>query len=331
LTICSGHLARLQGFSYDKYAAAHVNAEFSVRVTISTLLRSLTLHTATRWTEFNGLMADAVTALHRPLGLDVSDPLTTQTPGQISYYVPRPRSHEDHAGNPWHLLLFVLALGGCSWLAIQRRRARQLLLYGLAIVAGALLICLVGRWAPWNSRFHLPLFVLAGPFIAVSLSWFRKGPVLALVTASLIAVSVPHLTANESRPLKGPRNILKISREQALFNNRPDLYGDYVAATEVFARTGCRDLGIVLTPEVWEYPIWVLTSRLSSPPPVVRHVSFTPDSLRYAPAKIPPPCALIAHTGVAPSIEVGGRDFRRTWESPSLFLYEPARGPMGQQ
>ena len=323
LALCSGHLIRLQDFPSDDQAARVANAELSPRVLASNALRSLTLHTGTRWDDFNQQQEKIVAWLHEPLGLDVSDPLTTQAPGYVFYRVHRARHHEDWAGNPLHLALFLVALPLCLWLARRNRRARDVLYYGLCIVAGSLVLFLIARWSPWNSRFHLPLFLLCAPFVSVTLGWLLRGKAAAILPIALILSAVPGLLKNESRPLLGPRSILSLPRDRLLFNNRPDLYEDYVAGIKRLEDSGCRDIGLVLHGESWEYPIWKLASA-RAPHPTIRHVTFHPHTVQYAPDIVEPPCAIFAYSEAEPTLAVGGESFTREWESTNLSFYLPA-------
>jgi dolichyl-phosphate-mannose-protein mannosyltransferase len=323
LVICCGHLIRISDFDYEADYIAHANQELSARVMVSTLLRSVTLHMGTNWPGVNEAVTNVVVALHRPLGLDVVDPLSTQTPKYVEYSVRRPYIHEDHAGNPWHLLLFTLTFLWAAWQARRGGPGRDALFYCLCVVAGACLVCLIGRWSPWNSRFHLPLFVVSTPVIAQFLAGIWKSRLAAIAAVLLAFSSVPHLLDNHSRPLRGGRSILELDREHVMFNNRSRLRVDYAAGLEYLNAIGCTDIGLALRGEEWEYPLWPMAARRSDEPPVLRHVRFHPESVKYAAEPLESPCALIASPRESPVVDVSGVRFRRVWESEKLSLYQP--------
>jgi len=322
LALAAGHLVRLRDFPMEEQAAAVRNAEYSPRVFVSNVLRNATLHLSTPSKTLNQAIQRAVVALHVPLGLDPSDQATTHAPGYVFFAVNGFRYHEDYTGNPIHFVLFLFAFVFCAWRARRSRRARDLLGYGGAIVLGALAFCLLMRWSPWSSRLQLPLFVVGAPFLALSLAGFARGRLVAAVAAVLLVTAAPALLDNDSRPLRGPKSILKLSREQALFNNRPDLYEPYVQARKFLRGTGCRDVGMVFAGENWEYPLWVVTARLPGPPRL-RHVTIHPYTAAYATRAAHPPCALITHNRAAAELEIEGQRFHRVWESRELFGYVP--------
>jgi FtsH-binding integral membrane protein len=78
----------------------------------------------------------------------------------------------------------------CFW----RRSFDSRTIYAACLVAGFLLFCVDLKWQPWNSRLHLPLFVLLAGMIGVTLSSVRlrrAAYVLALILgASGILVAI---------------------------------------------------------------------------------------------------------------------------------------------
>jgi len=51
----------------------------------------------------------------------------------------------------------------------ERRKARDVTAYAIALVAAFLIFCTYLRWQPWNSRLDLPFFVLWSPVISLVL------------------------------------------------------------------------------------------------------------------------------------------------------------------
>src|SRR5205823_11662328 len=113
----------------------------------------------------NVLPERAVLSIHRWIGVDPDDPRTTW-PG-THFEFPSGSFHEDRAGNPLHVVLIAI---GITTVLVRRRaegavRPASGRAYAAALIAGFILFCLVLKWQPWNSRLHLPLFVLSAPLV----------------------------------------------------------------------------------------------------------------------------------------------------------------------
>lgn len=190
--------------------------------------------------------------------MDLNDPRTTWPATEFRQVV-RYSTHEDDAGNPAHALLIVVAL--CIIFLLPRFRAIPLpAAYSLCVVGGFLIFCFYLKWQPWNSRLHLPLFVLASAFVAPALSeWKRSGLVLS-VAAVLVALAVSPAFRNASRPLAGREwNIFTLSRTDLYFVNRFNLADPYEAAARYAKEQGFREVGLYVdNGDAWEYPFWVL-------------------------------------------------------------------------
>ncbi len=76
----------------------------------------------------------------------------------------------------------------------------------------------------------------------------------------LLLLAGPTVVNNQLRPLAfgGEWNILNQDRVALYFADRRDLTESYVAATEFAKRQGCRDIGLDLSAEWYEYPLLVL-------------------------------------------------------------------------
>ena len=240
------------------------NERIGVPSFASNIIRNLALHTGMRSVET--VVRDA----HAWLNIDVNDPRTTVdkfgVPRLVDLYE---TMHEDHAGNPLHLL----AVFGAIALFLARpslRRNRIAFVYMAALVMAFLLLCLLLRWAPHHSRIQLSLFVLFAPFIGLVLTQvavFRA----RLVVVTLILAALPWVFLNRSRPLlfevlRGQStllrtdytNIFNTDRITQMFRNRPELKNDYVGAAQFLKAQGCFDIGLSMDHDDWEYPLWVL-------------------------------------------------------------------------
>ncbi len=253
--------------------AAHGNEIWSWKVVVSNALRGLTLHLATPYGDVNGPIADAVTAVHRVIGLDVNDPRTT-----MGKYRVKRSFHEDYAGNPFHTLLVPVSLLLLAWpirggppAANQPRvGSREAWPYATVVALSALAFCAVYKWQPTGSRLQLPLFVAWAPIAGLALERLRllfcRGRMGALAVSAvglfLAAAGLRYLLVNPSRPLL-PRaedgvSLWNTSRTELLFINTPESLSGYLPLIEAADGTDCLSFGLKIDSSDPEYPFWAL-------------------------------------------------------------------------
>ncbi|OGO11037.1 MAG: hypothetical protein A2Y93_04065 [Chloroflexi bacterium RBG_13_68_17] len=253
--------------------AAHGNETWGWRVVVSNAVRGLTLHLATPYGDVNGPIADAVTAVHGWLGLDVNDPRTT-----MGEYRVKRSFHEDYAGNPYHTLLVPVSLLLLAWRgrtaggapAVRGVGRRAGWLYAVLVAASALAFCALYKWQPTGSRLQLSLFVLWAPVVGLALERLRlrRTPIRigALATTAvglfLTVASLRFLLMNPSRPFL-PRpddgvSLWNTSRTELLFINAPEFMPGYLPLIEAAGRIGCDSFGLKIDSGQPEYPFWAL-------------------------------------------------------------------------
>jgi hypothetical protein len=295
----------------------YANDTLSPSLIASNVVRNLALHlVATPKLEVNQVVANAVTQAHERLGLDVDDPRSTfgDTP-----FGPQPAYGEDTAGNPLHLAVIALAaVAALVWRKLDRRVA----LYGLAVASGFVMLCVVLRWQPWNSRLQLPLFVLAAPFVALVVGGLSR-PLLFAVSGLLLIGALPYALNNLARPVVGPRSVFAVNREQQYFANQPALLAPYLAAREGLAAAGCSRIGLLANGNDWEYPLWVAASSL--PQPIsIEHVGVDNVSARLTSDAFQP-CVIVSIKADQPATAtVDGTDYvkRSSWPPLAILLPE---------
>jgi 4-amino-4-deoxy-L-arabinose transferase-like glycosyltransferase len=281
---------------------------FNLSVFLSNILRNLALHLSTPVRSINLVTIQAVEALHRLIGIDASDPRITSPPG-YHFDMHSLINHEDLAGNPLHLFLF-LAVTIAFFVTknpLKRRQRYFLAAYWLAVLAGFLLFCALIIWSPWRSRLHLPIFVLAAPFIGSIFSEVLSRRLVNLVVAALLGASFIWVGFNETRPLilnsqivetRQVYNIFNQSRTDQYFATRPDLQENYVKIAEFVKSQTCTQLGLKLGKgDLWEYPLWVLLNNHANPSLRIEHIDVANASATQAQvSSYRPflPCAVVA-------------------------------------
>ncbi|MFC1764926.1 glycosyltransferase family 39 protein [Planctomycetota bacterium] len=274
LALNVGHLTRNYGLyghpltTVEKYQ----NERMSPTLLFANLVRNGALHLGLPVRDLNPYTERLIAVL---LGDQLNNPQTTFLTSEFA--IPSTR-HEDTAGNLFHFMLIVLALI-CIPL-VKGPQKRSIWGYAVMLVLAAILFSVVLKWQPWGGRLHTPLFVLAMPLIPVVLHELprlseKRWHILGIV---LVVYCVPYLLLNKSRPLIPYKGhwILRDSRIQQYFANQPELYGDYVAVAQALKDRQPTRVGLLLGPDDWEYPLWVLMGRhVRQGAPMVQHVGVT--------------------------------------------------------
>jgi hypothetical protein len=299
----------------------YANTTADPRALASNVLRSAALHMVTPSDRVNGWLEGTIVLAHRAMGFDPNDSRTTLGRGFPTFGVGPYRLHEDFVGNPLHLVA-ALAAGILAWR--QRRPfGAPVRWWALLSVFAAVAFCAALKWQPWNSRLHLPLFVLASPLIGVALGRHRRLAVACAV--GFCALALPSLAMTWPRPLVGSYSVVTTPRDVQRFRNHPGLRPVYEAAAGVVGDMGCGRVGLILGSDGWEYPLWPLLQARVGPGLRIAHVQVRNGSRRFAPAVSSPPCAVLR---VEPSPEGAvvwqGRTFVERWRAGPVRVYEPA-------
>jgi 4-amino-4-deoxy-L-arabinose transferase-like glycosyltransferase len=270
------------------------NETYGWKQTVSNMLRHAAEQLGGRSSRWNQGVYDFVLAAHRDLGIDVNDPATT-TRWSV-YEAPRNANHETNAPNRWHLLLLAVVACILAWRAL-RARDRRRAVYALALVCGFVVFCAYLKWAPFVARYQLPLFVLGAPLAAVveEFSWRWLRPLWIQLAICLFLLSGARLPAIENwvRPLRGPRSVLRVSRDNQYFADMThwENRASYFAAASALEGSACRTIGIDIHNLQLEYPLQALV-REARPDAQFVHTGVDNVSRRYAPSVAAVACAI---------------------------------------
>jgi len=271
------------------------NETFGWKQTVSNMLRHGAEQLGARSSRWNQGVYNFVLAAHRDLGIDVNDPATT-TRWSV-YEPPRNANHETNAPNRWHLLLLALVACVLAWRAL-RGRDRRRAVYALSLVCGFVAFCAYLKWAPFVARYQLPLFVLGAPLAAVveECGWRWLRPFWIQLAVCLFLLSGARLPAiqNWVRPLRGPRSVLHMRRDDQYFSDMLhwDSGASYFTAARVLEGSACRTIGIDIHNLQLEYPLQALVREVDPEARFV-HTGVENVSRRYAPSVAAAPCAVV--------------------------------------
>ena len=298
----------------------YVNTTLDPRAVASNALRNAALHLATPSDRVNGWLERAIVGAHHVMGIDPNDRRTTLGGGFPEFRVGPLVVHEDVSGNPLHLLAGLVA-GVIIW---RRREAfgAPVRLWVCLSLASAIVFMVALKWQPWNSRLHLPLFVLLSPLLGVALESRRR--LAAAWAVSFCLLALPSLAVTWPRTLIGPDSVLTMPRTAQQFRNHPKLQPVYEAATGVVGDMRCTRVGLVLGWDDLEYPFWPLLRARVGSEFRMEHVLVQNASARLEPSVSSVPCALlVVGREVDSSLAWRGRMFVEHWRWQPVRVYRP--------
>jgi 4-amino-4-deoxy-L-arabinose transferase-like glycosyltransferase len=275
------------------------NENISVQSLISNLLRNTALQLSSPFAGVNKLLGNSVVKLHESLNIDLNDPRSTLDT-DFSVVGNNFMRHEDYSGNFLHVVLAMAVVLTLLLAKAFRKVDTTVFCYVSALASGFLLFCLVLKWQPWGNRLLLPLLVLGAPATGVIAGKTWNPGLVTLAALVLLAAALPWAFSNSTRPLvhvssKGTVTfpLLTFDRNQLYFASRRKqgaiFYQRYVGMAEDIKRNKATRIGLILSGEAWEYPLWVLIKEGNPRPVRIEHIEvnnlsrftvssdFTPD------------------------------------------------------
>jgi hypothetical protein len=266
----------------------------NVRVLVSNLLRNAALHAGTPSPHINKGIALVVMKIHDLIGADYNDPRTTSA-GRFK--VSTPKTDENLAGNPLHA---YMVLGVLGFLIVRRQTMTTWLLnYTGAVVAMFLVFSFLFKWQIFGSRYHLPFFVLFAPVAGYVIGRLasRWGVLIGLI---LLVAAWPWVIGINSRPVIPNLDRAYVSgifsepRQKLYFANGMYLFEPYNDLTRKIKEAQCDKVGIMLSGNGFEYPLWVLLGAPRETLEIEWIVAGTPSALYEDPNFTP--CAVICES-----------------------------------
>ncbi len=265
----------------------------SLNALYTNLIRNGSVHLAVPFPDVNQEISSLVSA--HLSGIDPEhDTVFLGTDFNIKYLI-----NEDESGNFIHFILLTITL--ILLLFSWKKNAPYINVYVVTVFFSIILFSGLLKWQPWGTRLELPIFSLGIPVIVYAVDRLKRSQTMILVLIiGLFIYSLPYLFLNRTRPLVplfSDASILRSTKIEHFFSNRPDLYDeykeiispfyqdssvlrtdrqklyfssnksiyqDYLSVMEMVIELDEEYLGLHLGADDWEYPIWVLANRLDS-------------------------------------------------------------------
>ena len=287
LSLNAGHYGRNIGLygspmgpmEADLPKGRYTNDAVTFSLFASNLLRNLALHAQTPSAALNASMEKGVRLVHAELGVSVDDPRTTFS--ESRFRLLPPLYDEDGDGNLLHLALILAAM--LLILGFKPlRKTIGALPYMLSLAAAFVLFCLLLKWQPYNSRLHLPWFVLWSPLIGLCLAWNPRHRLVGVVLVLALAASTPWLLFNNHRPLIGHSSLFTANRTSLYFVMQPDSEGLFKQTSQEIDLIHCSSVGLDSGGNAPEYLLWI-TLQQTRTNARIEHVSVkNPSAFLFA-------------------------------------------------
>jgi hypothetical protein len=234
----------------------HSNEILDWRVVVSNTLRNASLHAGTPYKQVNDALYLALAKLHVKLGLDLTDPRTSIHP---DFLILKPSTDETRAGNLLQAILILIAfiLAGVFYRKVGALAAGL----SLTVAATFVVLSVMFKFTVFGSRYHLGFFVAYAPLVAYVMGRLVPRSVLALLGIGLIIAARQWVVGVEPRPLipqpgSAYASILQVSRtDQYLSESQMKVYREM---TNKIAGDSCSSVGIMISGNAPEYPLWPL-------------------------------------------------------------------------
>lgn len=230
--------------------------------------------------------------LAKLLGVYLNDPRISEN-GQNFVMHQAPEFGHDTAINPLCMYLFLFCVAAALVTRRKRRertgQAAAWSGYAMAVTAAFAIFCMALRWEPYVTRYMLSYLALLCPVIAVVLqdclpAKWKKGVLVVVClccTADLAGLGRFHTEmCTEYGAGKRP---------EGYFANRMTEYEPYSEICEMIRQRGCRQVGISMKENNYEYPFWVM---LDGTVERMEHVAVKNDSKKYFDEKFIPDCII---------------------------------------
>lgn len=238
-------------------ADSFTNARFCWEGFLANVIRNTGLHVITPSWKVNGVIKQGIDKLAVWLHIDLNNKDWSYI--RQKFDVVDFRGIETYLGNPLHLLLFSVVLAFFAfWF---RGRSPEAWFYILACFLGWLAFNAILKWQPWNSRFHLPMFVIFSPIAGLVMERIRARWLTSALMGGLFLSGWIIVVINVSKPIFSTLSIFYPQNRDFLHyilldHGQSDYLTDQGLA-QIIHKMGVKNIGLIMGPCETEYPLWM--------------------------------------------------------------------------
>lgn len=224
------------------------------------------------------------------LGVPIDDPSISED-GRAFYLHAAQTYEPDMAVNAVLLLAFLLCF---IWgiFRIKKQTNGYAKKYSMTVAVIFIIFCCLVRWEPYVSRYMISYLALLCPMIAFETEDFSENfiypvgraflfpAILFMCCIELFGLSVYHTKIS----MYGSDD-----RFKGYFYNRQEIYSDYDEVCNIVKSKGYKTIGLVLSGDSYEYPIW---QRLNSSAELINHIMVMNESVQYEKTDFMPECII---------------------------------------
>lgn len=271
------------------------NGHITPARSMANILRNVALNLTVPVDRVNRMTTQVVSGAIKALGVDPNDYyqlIRAQSGRYIPFGLEWRLTSEIQDANQLQFLLLIAAGILCIW----KRRSfdKSIFLLGVGIVGSFILYATLLRWAPFNGRYQLPVFVVGAAFTAVVLAralpaWSTQAAAaLPLLIALLISVR------NGSRPLiDSTASVLTTPRQRIyFFDFHKDYTDSFIQAANAARASDCRSIGIDANLLHFEYPMMALVNE-DGRQRQLSYVAVDNPTAAYKQKDVAKPCTVI--------------------------------------
>ena len=271
------------------------NGHITPARSVANVIRNVGLNLTVPSERVNMMTTRVLSASIRALGVDPND-YYQLIRGQSGRYIPFALewrlTSEIQDGNQVQFLLLIAAAVLCVW----KRQSfnRDVFLLGLGIVGSFILYATLLRWAPYNGRYQLPVFVVGSAFTATVLARVLPRWTTQVAAALPLLIALPISVRNGIRPLVDrTASIVTTPRERIYFYDFHRQYTDsFIQAAGAARANGCRSIGIDANLLHYEYPMMALVNK-DGGQRQLSYVSVNNPTAAYKQPTVAEPCTVI--------------------------------------
>lgn len=239
------------------------------------------------------------------LGVDLNQETISEN-GQEFFYQAASDYGQDTANNPI-ILYFMMAAAVMALLFWIKRKGKGILFdYFPAALACFLVFCTVLRWEPYVSRYMVSYLALLCPAIACQLQRISRDQVRWAWLGILFFVSFVEFLGmihyHRTMCVKFQANL----RPQGYYAMRTTEYAPYSRICLDAAEKGYERIGLLLTENDYEYPLWC---GLKGTAVRIEHVCVENESRVYADETFVPDCVIGSGGAPGEAVVIGGQSF----------------------